>query len=289
MNAIERSNPAGPRTAGPREPFADDPAQFLEWAARGAGHDLSNQLLAIQWCGSLLDEGSGEPATVRELAQEIAEAVGRARGTLGFLASLVQPVPHPLEVRELLGQAMSLIRQALGSKTGAELDVAGCVPCRLAVDPRAFVQVLTKLARHLVRNRPGGVLKIKLDTLRVAGRGPDPFRLIVSLQHWLAGQAQPEDRSREPDRCPDAADAELAEIAAYLEHRLGGELVWQTLDDPVRCELCLMVAADEMPLQGRLDTRPAGGGVVGPRAGVAGAGLRDGGEWPPERRREEDR
>jgi hypothetical protein len=230
------------------EPFADDRAQFLEWAARAAAHDLSNQLLAIQWCSSLLDESGGEPEAVREVARDVEGAVARAQSSLAFLSLLVGPAPNRVEVRELIGHTSNLIRQALGSSVGVELDVDGCGQCRLEADPRGFVQVLTRLAAWLVANRPGAVLKIEAQTLGVAGTGSDRLRLAVSLRRRpRAGETPPDARSGQTDSCSEAGTAlELAQVTTYLEERLGGRLIRQSGDGPFGCQLRVVVGAAEL-------------------------------------------
>ncbi len=242
MNPVEPSNPSTPR-----EPFADDPARFLEWAARAVGHDLSNQVLAIQWCGTLLDDAGCEPSEVRELAREISCAVGRAHGSLAFLSTLIDRAPRPIEVRELIEHSSSLIRQALGSSVGVELDAERCERRLLGVDARGFVEVLTMLAVRLAKGGPGGVLRIEAQTRPVAADDSEPPRLMVSLRSPTGADDGPEDRMGAVEPCPGAlADPGLAPIAAYLEHRLNGRMVWEVSGRSPACELRVVVATAEM-------------------------------------------
>ena len=239
-----------PTESMPPEPFADDRVQLLEWVARAVGHDLSNQLLAIQWCGSLLDDGGDDPAALREVARDVEEAVARGRSALAFLSLLVGRTGETaVGVRELIGHASNLIRQALGSTVGVELDADRCAACRLEGDPRGFVQVLTRLAAWLAGGRPGGVLSIEARTLGVAGDGSDRPRLAVSLRgRTRAGEPPPEEAAGWSDPCSGSAEiAELAEVAAYLERGLGGRLTRQRDDGPFGCRLLVVVGAVELP------------------------------------------
>jgi hypothetical protein len=208
-------------SASTAEPYAADPARLLEWTARSAAHDLANQLLAIQWSSSLLDESREEPAAVRELAQEIGEAVGRARGVLSFLSLLVSPahqaVPGTLGVHSLLHHAAGLIRLALGSEAGLELDLGRCASCRLGVGARGFVLALVRLATHCAELRPGAVLTLAAETSRRTA--------AVPAAGWLRVAIRLEPRALSAASAPTAeADADQADLVDYVSRCLDGEL-----------------------------------------------------------------
>lgn len=253
--------------SNPPEPFADDPARFLRWAARAAKHDLANQLLAIEWCGSLLEESDG-PDGLGEAAREIAEAVGRARESLAFLALLTQSAPGRFEARSLMEHATSLITLAVGSEMGVELNLRRCDPCRLATDAGGFVQALTRLAVYLAESGRGGILEIEAQTLRVAGKVAGPPRLMVSLRRrWRSGEQPPTEVERVPagDGAGSGADARIVGLAAYLERRLGGQLLWEAGDGAWGRELRVVVPAEEQTARGgagAASERFAGGGRI---------------------------
>ncbi len=210
-------------TPGVPLPPDDSLAPLLACLRRALGHEVPNQLVAIQGLVRLLNEEEGARlgADGRDYLGRVAAGARRLHALAAELAGLVRlqeaaPVPERVDFAEAVAEVAAELKQ-LDSGLTLVYDPLRSAPS-LAVSPSAFRRVLLLLVRHLAAAGPAGGRRVELRCATADGRAV--ARVVVEGTPLTAARRE---RLFEPFAEPGETGLELF-VARRLAEAWGGSL-----------------------------------------------------------------
>jgi two-component system sensor histidine kinase PilS (NtrC family) len=135
--------------------------------AAGMAHEIRNPLASLSGSIQLLSEGLRLEGDERELMTIVTREVGRLNALITDFLLYASPRPPQLravELPDLVGETVTLLRQARGDAWRIAVEREGEGPVRVEVDPQLMRQVFWNLSLNALEAMPaGGDLVIRLS------------------------------------------------------------------------------------------------------------------------------